>query len=416
MNPNPVSLGCFILCGQAIMQLKTLCLKKNEDRRLRTGHLWIYSNEIDIATTPLKGFSPGEEVFVQAYDKTILGVAYVNPHSLIAGRLVTRHPDERLDLELLIRRIQTAYTLRSRLFNKPYYRLVFGESDGLPGLIVDRFADALVVQINTAGMDVKTDLIIAALRAVLSNVTSILLRNDNAARKQEGLENFIRPAYGSPPEKIRLEENNTSFYAPLWEGQKTGWFYDHRSNRARLKEYVARRRVLDVFSYLGGWGLQAANNGAKEVTCVDASPLSNTWIPENVRLNAIENKVQVITEDAFTALKNLYQQKQTFDVVILDPPAFVKKQKDIKEGLLAYQRINEAAIKLLTNEGILISCSCSMHVGYEDLLQVLRRASFRAQSELQILERGHQAADHPIHLAIPETDYLKMIIMRKLLR
>lgn len=394
------------------MQLKTLRLKKNEDRRLRMGHLWIYSNEIDVAVTPLKDFSPGEEVLLEAHDKSRLGIGYINPHSLITARLCSRDTHRRLDLEWFTSQIQSALNLRENIFKKPFYRLIFGESDGLPGLIVDRFANVLVLQINTAGMDLKTDLIITALCNVLPNTEAILLRNDSPARKQEGLNTFVEKALGSPPENILIEENDVSFYAPLWKGQKTGWFYDHRLNRARLKEYVSEKRVLDVFSYLGGWGIQAATFGAKEVICIDESPLSKHWIQENARLNSVENRVNVIVADAFHALKDLFHQKEVFDVVILDPPAFVKKQKDKKEGMLAYQRINEAAIKLLKPDGILISCSCSMHMQYEDLLQTLRRASFRAKTELQLLERGHQGPDHPIHLMIPETDYLKMVLLR----
>lgn len=396
------------------MNLKTLRLKKNEDRRLRAGHVWIYSNEIDIKVTPLRDFTPGEEVLVEAYDRTKLGIAYVNPHSLITARLFTRKSNERLDLALLTQHIKNALTLRIHLFAKPYYRLAFGEGDGLPGLIADRFGNTLALQINTAGMDAKTDLIIAAFSAVLPEIQSILLRNDSPIRQQEGLETFVKAGFGSPPEKVFLEENNACFNAPLWEGQKTGWFYDHRLNRSRLQAYVSEQRVLDVFSYLGGWGIQAANWGAKEVICIDASPLATALIQENVQLNNVMNKVQTIHEDAFIALKNLAQTKEKFNVIILDPPAFVKKLKDKKEGLLAYLRINEAALKLLAPGGILISCSCSMHMTYDDLVQTIRRASLHVACELQIIERGHQAPDHPVHLAIPETDYLKMIIVRRM--
>jgi len=396
------------------MNLKTLRLRKNEDRRLRAGHVWIYSNEIDIKATPLKDFIPGEEVVVEAHDRTKLGVAYVNPHSLITARLFARKSHERLDLALLTQHIKNALTLRMRLFAKPYYRLIFGESDGLPGLIADRFGNTLVLQINTAGMDAKIDLIMAAFSAVLPEIQSILLRNDSPARQQEGLETFVKAGLGSPPEKVFLEENNASFNVPLWEGQKTGWFYDHRLNRSRLQAYVSEQRVLDVFSYLGGWGIQAANWGAKEVICIDASPLATVLIQENAQLNHVANKVHAIHEDAFIALKNLAQTKEKFNVIILDPPAFVKKLKDKKEGLLAYLRINEAALKLLAPNGILISCSCSMHMTYDDLVQAIRRASLHASCELQIIERGHQAPDHPVHLAIPETDYLKMIIVRRI--
>jgi 23S rRNA (cytosine1962-C5)-methyltransferase len=394
--------------------LKKLRLKKNEDRRLRAGHVWIFSNEIDTSITPLKNFSPGEEVLVEAPDKSILGVAYINPHSLISARLFSRHANERLNHDFFIKRIAKALEFRQRLYSKPYYRLIFGDSDGLPGLIVDRFNDVLSVQINTAGMDIKTAEIITALTATLPEIKSILLRNDSPMRLHEGLENHIIASFGEPPEKILVEENNALFHAPLWKGQKTGWFYDHRLNRTRLQEYVSEKRVLDVFSYLGAWGIQAATYGASHVVCVDASPLAAEFIKENAELNHLSEKIEVIQDDAFDALKRLSSQQETFDVIILDPPAFVKKQKDKKEGLLAYQRINEMALKLLSPGGILFSCSCSMHVEHCDLVQVIRRANLRHSNDIQIIERGHQGPDHPIHLAIPETDYLKMIIARKI--
>lgn len=398
------------------MQLSEIRLKKNEDRRLRTGHVWIYSNEIDTSTTPLKNVAPGEEVHVIAHDGTCLGVAYVNPHSLISGRLISRDPNVRLTSEFFRQHFLCALELRQQLYDKPYYRLVFGDSDHLPGLVIDRFDKTLVVQITTAGMEAKIDIIIQVLRAVLPETEAILLRNDSQARQYEGLENYVKAGFGKPSDKITLIENDLTFTAPLWEGQKTGWFFDHRLNRSRLKNYVSGQRVLDVFSYLGAWGVQAARWGANEVICVDSSPLSVNWINENAQLNSVADKVRVQCEDAFVALKQLHQTKQQFNVIILDPPAFIKKLKDKKEGTIAYQRINEAALKLLAPNGILISCSCSMHMEYDDLVQAIRRASFRTQCEVQILERGHQAPDHPVHIAIPETDYLKMVILRKISR
>ena len=396
------------------MPLESLRLKKTEDRRIRTGHVWVYSNEVDTQATPLKQFTPGQEVRIEAHDKTILGVAYVNPHSLIAARVFSRDPNAKLDLDFLITKIKSALHLRERLYIKPYYRLVFGDSDGLPGLVIDRYGHTFAIQINTAGMEVKKDLIIAALRDIFPELHAVLFRNDSSARTQEGLESYISAGFGTPEEKVLLEENNALFHAPLWEGQKTGWFFDHRLNRTRLKDYVNGKRVLDVFSYLGAWGIEAALYGASDVTCIDSSALSATWIQSNAELNGVSNKIHVITDDAFDALKNLQQAKEKFDVIILDPPAFAKKQKDIKEGLIAYQRINELALKLLMPEGILISCSCSMQIDADEFLQSLRRASFRAGCELQVLERGHQAPDHPVHAAIPETDYLKMVIARKI--
>ena len=396
------------------MQLRSLSLKKNEDRRLRAGHLWIYSNEIDTKLSPLKTFSPGEEVLVLAHNKAPLGVAYVNPQSLISARLLSRQLNTRLDIDFFRKRIESALALRMRLFSQPFYRLIFGDSDFLPGVVVDRFGSTLVMQITTAAMEIRKDIIMQALRDILPETEAILLRNDTQARQFEGLPSYVAAGFGEPPQKIQLEENELQFMAPLWDGQKTGWFYDHRANRELIKPYITNQRVLDVFSYLGAWGIQAAHAGANEVVCIDSSPLSASWIKENAELNHVEAKVSVQTDDAFDALKKLYHAKEKFGVVIVDPPAFVKKQKDHKEGLIAYQRINEAALKLLEPNGILVSCSCSMHVSYEELIQAIRRASLKTHCNLQILARGHQAADHPVHAAIPETDYLKMVVVRRL--
>ncbi len=394
--------------------LRSLRLKKSEDRRLRAGHVWIYSNEIDIQATPLKLFSKGEEVLVEAADKTVLGVAYVNPNSLITARLFTRRAHERLNTPFFVKQLKTALEWRERLFDTPYYRLVFGESDGLPGCVIDRFDDVLVIQLNTAGMDVQREMIVAACQTAFPWVQHILFRNDSGRRMTEGLEQEVTVGLGAPPQMIMLEENNTFFSVPLWEGQKTGWFYDHRLNRSRLSHYVADRSVLDVFSYLGAWGIQAAKEGASSVTCIDSSARATQLIQANAECNCVSDKVTVITEDAFVALKKLSQSDALFDVIVLDPPAFIKKLKDKKEGFLAYQRINEAALKLLAPGGLLISCSCSMHMGYDDLIQAIRRANTSLAHALQIVERGHQAPDHPIHLMIPETDYLKMVMVRRM--
>jgi 23S rRNA (cytosine1962-C5)-methyltransferase len=396
------------------MDLAILRLKKNEERRLQAGHVWIYSNEIDTKTSPLSSFTAGQTVKVEASDKTLLGIAYVNPQSLITGRLLSRSSRQDFDLALLTQRLQSAYEGRERFYSEPYYRLVFAESDGLPGLIVDRYGDHLAVQLNTAGMDINRELIITALQNVVPNVKSILLRNDSPSRLQEGLTTYITSAFGTPPEQVTLSENNVNFIAPFLAGQKTGWFYDHRLNRSRLRDYVKNQRVLDVFSYLGAFGVQAAVYGASEVICVDSSELATQYIKQNAELNQVADKVQAVCADAFDALKDMAKADEKFAVIVLDPPAFVKKQKDKKAGLLAYQRINEAALKILQPGGVLFSCSCSMQVEYTELLSAIRRAALSARIGIQILERGHQAADHPVHLAIPETDYLKMIIVRRM--
>ncbi len=396
------------------MSLPILYLKKGEDKRLREGHVWVYSNEVDIKKSPLKNFAPGEEVMVKTANQEAIGLAYINPHSLIAARLFSRSLKERLGVSLLTARLQQALGLRETLFDQPYYRLAFAESDLLPGLVIDRFGDHLVVQCNTFGMDLQKDALLTALQSILPQTQSLLFRNDSPIRQQEGLPLAVEAGLGKPPESVLIEENDTPFHVPLWKGQKTGWFFDHRLNRARLKAYVSGQRVLDVFSYLGGWGIQAARYGAKEVFCLDSSALACEWIHKNAELNQVQTKVQVLCEDAFTGLQKLHREKKKFEVIVLDPPAFIKKRKDQKEGWLAYQRLNTLALKLLSPTGVLISASCSMHLQVEDFTTLLQRASLAAASPLQLLERGHQGPDHPIHLAIPETDYLKAFILRRL--
>lgn len=395
------------------MSLPSVRLKNKADRRVRAGHPWIFSNEINTTVSPLKSFTPGETVIVEAHDKTILGVGYINPNSLISVRLFSRNPNERLTTDFFKQQLTKALQLRQSLFKKPYYRLIFSESDGIPGLIIDRFGQDFVFQLNTLGIDQHGIAISEALRAIEPETHSILLRNDSSGRKLEGLENEVKPLFGQPPQEVVVEENNVRFFVPLWEGQKTGWFYDHRLNRARLKNYVRDKNVLDGFSYLGAFGLQAAHAGAKHVDCIEVSASACDYIKRNAELNEVAGKVNIICDDGFDALKSLLKTGKQYEVITLDPPAFVKKAKDKKEGLIAYQRINELAIKLLQPGGVLMSCSCSMHVSMDDLMQITNRIAFRTRSQLQILERGHQGPDHPIHPAIPETDYLKAILIRK---
>jgi 23S rRNA (cytosine1962-C5)-methyltransferase len=391
-----------------------LRLRKDEERRIRAGHLWVYSNEIDVRSTPLAGLTAGEPVEVQDARGNFLGRGYANPRSLISVRLLTRHPGQPVDEDLLRDRIRRALALREALFTgEPYYRLVFGEGDGLPGIVVDRFGDALVVQITTAGMERLRDSLIQLLTDV-TGATAILLRADSPAREQEGLERYVAEAIGPVPEVVTLQENGVRFHAPLLSGQKTGWFYDHRMNRGRLRAYVAERSVLDVFSYIGGWGVQAAACGAREVVCVDSSAFALAAADENASLNAVGNRVQTVQGDAFEVLQGYRREGRRFDLVVLDPPAFIKRKKDAKEGEQAYRRLNRLGLELLGTGGVLISASCSFHLSRDDLLRAIVWAAARSGREVQIVEEGHQGPDHPIHPAIPETSYLKAFFVRVL--
>ena len=389
--------------------LPELRLKKNEDRRLRAGHAWVYSNEVDTKQTPLKEFKVGQWCHITNNRGRVLGTAYVNPNTLICARLVSRFEKQTLTLERLVERIQEALCLREMIFSEPCYRLIFGESDGLPGLVVDRFKGILVVQVTTAGMDAIQDDIISALTEVLKP-ESITLRNDSSSRELEGLELYSKTILGDLPEQAELIENNTHFVTSLQQGQKTGWFYDHRLNRLRMQQYVKDKRVLDVFSYVGAWGIQALQAGAKEVTCVDSSAFALNLAKQSAALNYPTSEFKCIEGDAFETLKSLNEAGEKYDVVILDPPAFVKRRKDLKEGSLAYRRINRLAMNLIKNEGILISASCSFHLSHEQLLNEIRQASYLANVQCQVLEQGHQGPDHPIHPAMKETNYLKSFI------
>lgn len=393
------------------MEVARLILNKNEERRLRQGHVWVFSNEVDVARTPLTAFTPGQPVQVQAHDGKLLGSAYVNPHSLICARLVSRDPAQSLDRSLLVHRLNIALSLRQRMFQRPFYRLVYGEGDGLPGLVVDRFDDVLAVQINTAGMELLKAEVVAALEKVVKP-RAILLRNDSPARALEGLDSYVESALGEVPEVVTVEENGARFAAPLLTGQKTGWYYDHRDNRARMQRYVRGARVLDVFSYIGAWGMAAAVAGAEQVTCIDASASALDQVQRNAALNDAAQRVETIEGDAFEALKALRAERAQFDVVIVDPPAFIKRKKDAKEGIQAYRRLNQAALQLLGKDGILVSASCSYHLQRDVFLDLLHQSARHLDRQLQILEQGHQGPDHPVHPAIAETDYIKCFIGR----
>jgi 23S rRNA (cytosine1962-C5)-methyltransferase len=392
------------------MELKNLRLKRHEEKRLQGGHLWIYSNEVNNQVTPLKQFKPGEQVRIETHSGKFLGTAYVNPHSLICARIFSHEPRV-LDHALLLHRLKSALSLRTQLFDEPFYRLVYGESDLLPGLVVDRFGAHLSVQLNSAGMEVMKSEIIDALRELL-NPESILLRNDSSIRLLEGLTREVETAYGESPKEVVLVENGVKMLAPLHDGQKTGWFFDQRPNRALLKPYVQNKRVLDVFSYVGSFAIQAAVFGAKEVMAVDSSRFALEMAEKNAVLNGVDRIFNGAEGDAFEVLKALRQEGEQFDVIVVDPPAFIKRKKDHKEGLRAYRRINELAMRLLCNDGLLLSASCSMHLQRDELVDVLRSGGRRLDRHVQVLFEGIQGPDHPVHPAIPETCYLKALLAR----
>jgi len=411
-------------------QLPVLRLKRNEDRRLNAGHLWIFSNEIDTDQTALNRFKPGDCVRVLAHNDKALGLAYVNPQSLICARLLSTWSIP--DAAWLAARIRIALKLRESLFAKPYYRLVFGESDGLPGLIVDRYGDTCVVQIGTAGMERLKDQI---QRALIDTVRceALLFKNDSATRSLEGLPSYVETVHGHVEDLMSVDEDGLKFQVPLASGQKTGWFFDQAANRRALPHYMARgARVLDVFSYVGAWGVRALCAWAREVLCVDSSAAALELAAGNAAGNAANTadggngrngrgddrhgngqlgRFNTLKGDAFDVLEELATKGERFDVVVIDPPAFAKRKKDLPKALSAYKRLNQMAMQLL-GDGILVSCSCSFHVSAEDLQDTIAKAARGVHKHVQILAAGGQAADHPVHPAIPETRYLKAYFCR----
>ena len=389
-----------------------LLLRKGEDRRLRAGHLWVFSNEVDVAKTPLTAFKPGDPVRILDHTGKSLGSGYVNPNTLIGARLVDR-AGHALDRSLIAHRLNVALALRERLYAEPYYRLVFGESDGLPGLTVDRFGEVIVAQATTAGMERLREPATEALLKVLSPAV-LIWKNDSNARAMEGLPESVEVVHGELAGPAIAREGGVEFACDLIEGQKTGWFYDQRGNRDRLGPYVKGARVLDVFSYLGGWGLRSAAFGASAVDCVDVSARAVAGIRENIRRNGFGDRVDAHEAEAFDFLKAARAERRRWDVVILDPPAFVKRKKDFKEGALAYRRLAEAGMQVLERDGILILCSCSHHMPRTALLEAIQQGARHLDRFVQVLEPLSQSPDHPMHPAIPETEYLKGFIVRVL--
>ncbi len=392
--------------GTALPELR---LKPREDRRIAGGHLWIFSNEVDTERTPLAGFTPGATCRVIGDRERFLGYAYVNPHALICARILgrdRRHPPGR---SLFVHRLQVALALRERLHARPFYRLAYGESDGMPGLVLDRYDDVVVGQVGTAGMEALKDEIAAALAKVIAP-RALVWKNDSGARELEGLPAYVETAFGDAPDHVWVEENGVRFRVPIGSGQKTGWFYDQAANRAALLKYVAGARVLDVFSYLGAWGLAAARAGASQVTCVDSSAPALAMLEASATANGLP--VEVLRGDAFEVMVRLRDAGERYDVVVVDPPAFIKRRKDAAKGQAAYRKLNQLAMQLLPRDGILVSCSCSHHLAQDDLLATVQQAARHLGRFAQIVEVGGHATDHPIHPAIPETRYLKALFSR----
>jgi 23S rRNA (cytosine1962-C5)-methyltransferase len=406
--------------------LPELRLHRGEDRRLRAGHLWVFSNEIDTVATPLAAFTPGEQVRLVSDRGQPLGVAYLNPSTLIAARILARDLDTRIGAGWIAARLRRALALRESFASSAHYRWVFGESDGLPGLVLDRYGDIVVGQIGTLGMETLKPAVEKAIREVLAP-SLLLWKNDSSARTLEGLPQQVetasstRPASALPgqgvPEQAVVQEHlgdgrTLAFTVNLGGGQKTGWFYDQTFNRSLLPRFLRPgARVLDVCCYAGGWAATAAATGAREVACVDSSASALELAAANVAANSPLTAV-LHRGDAFEVLAALAERGERYDAVIVDPPAFIKRRKEIPQGQAAYRKLNQLALRVLEPGGLLVSCSCSHHLSPEDLLAAIQGAARHVDRFVQVLHEGGQSPDHPRHPAIPETRYLKAFFCR----
>lgn len=382
-------------------------LKKHEDRRIREGHPWIFSNEIrDVEGTRVPGVAT--EVFDAGGG--YLGTGYYNPHSLIAVRLLSRRREEIDSPAFFAGRFEAALRLRREILpGATSLRLVHGEGDRLPGLVVDRYGEVLSVQFLTAGMETRREQVLEALRAVFAP-RGIVARNDAAVRELEGLGRTVEVVYGEVPERIETEENGLRFLVDPVGGQKTGQFLDQRENHRLLEKICRGREVLDTFCYSGSWGVHAAAYGASAVTCLDISAKALELARENGRLNGVEPVMRFEEEDAFQRLRSMRAEGRLFDVVVLDPPAFVKSRKALREGLKGYLTVNRRGIELLREGGYLVTCTCSHHVDAVTFRSIVATAARQAGREMRIAAVGMQSPDHPVLLGIPETEYLKCLV------
>ena len=391
-------------------KLPSVLLKAGEDRRVRSGHPWAFSNEI-LMDAETKALPAGSLVVMRAPGGQAIGVATFNPHSLIAARMLTSNPEANIDALFFGRRIAQAVALRDKLIGVPYYRLIHAEADGLPSVIVDRFGDALVVQINSAGMDALTPVLLEALEAELSPKT-IVLKNDSPVRELEGLKREVTVVKGSEG-AIELIENGAKFVADLSGGQKTGWFYDQRDNRRFMAGLSKGATVLDTYCYSGGFGVLAAKEGAKAVTCIDRSASALDPARQAAKLNGVEDIVSFEKSEVFEALEKLGgTHARKFGVVICDPPAFVKSRKDLKVGVQGYRKLVRLASPLVARGGFLFVASCSHLVDPPVFADQVRRGLRDSERVGRILRTSGAALDHPVHPGLPETAYLKALTLQ----
>ncbi len=384
-------------------------LAPGRHKRAEKGHPWIYSNEI-VLDAAAKALPPGSLVTVVSSEGRRLGVGTFNPHPLVSVRLFDRDPSRAINADFFLARLRRALEIRERLFDQPFYRLVHAEADGLPGLIIDRYDQALVCQLNSAGMDRLQPDLLAALHTLLKP-TTIVLRNDSPARQVEGLESSVTVAEGTLSGPLQVRENGAIFLADLSEGQKTGWFFDQRPNRAVVANMARGLKLLDAYSFTGGFGVLAALRGAASVTLLDRSAPALALGQQAASLNGVADRVTCRTGEVFETLEQLAADKERFDLVVLDPPAFVKSKKDLGAGSRGYRKLARLGGGVTARRGYMLAASCSHNMPLEDFAAAVRQGLNDAGRTGRILYTGFAGPDHPVHPSLPESAYLKALLL-----
>ena len=392
--------------------LARVILNPSQEKRLLAGHNWVFSNEIKEVRAEGEP-KPGDLAVIVTSSGHELGLCFYHPNSLIAGRMLTRSPKDVIDAEFFRKRLADAMAYREKVCpGENAYRLCFGESDGLPGLVVDRYGSILVLQVLSAGIERRLDMVAAALEELLKP-KGIYLKNDHRTRALEGLPLECRTLSGSVPEKTPIVEGGLRFVAAIGEGQKTGHYFDQRDNRAFLRPYFSGRNVLDLYCYTGGFAINAAKGGAKSVFALDSSGPALALAKENAKLNGVEGTVSFDEGDAEQALESFAGSLQPFkpDMIVLDPPSLVPAKKHLPKALRLYSKLNAQAMKALPRGGLLATATCSHHVSREDFVKMLRDAQMKSQRAIRMIALRGQAADHPVLLAMPETEYLHFALL-----
>ena len=388
-------------------------LKKGEGRMLKSGGLWIFDNEI---ASILGSFEDGDIVAVHDFDGYGLGKGFINRNSKIRVRMMTRNRHQEIDEAFLKMRVQEAWDYRKKVSDTGSCRVIFGEADFLPGLVVDKFSDVLVVQSLALGIDRLKDQIVELLKEVLAadgiKIRGVYERSDAQVRRQEGME-LYKGFIGEPFDtNVEIEENGVRYMVDVKDGQKTGFFLDQKYNRKAIQHLCKDAKVLDCFTHTGSFALNAGYGGAKEVTGVDASELAVEQATLNSKLNGMEDRVKFICRDVFELLPELEEKGEKFDVVILDPPAFTKSRNSVKNAVKGYREINLRAMKLVRDGGFLATCSCSHFMTYELFTQTIHQAARNVHKRLRQVEYRTQAPDHPILWAAEESYYLKFYVFQ----